>query len=37
LQRIDAAVAVAMALWRAELDVSSDYVLSWDAIREAAA
>lgn len=32
LQRIDAAVAVAMAMWRAELDLSADYVLSWDEV-----
>lgn len=30
LQRIDAMVAVAMANWRAALDVSTDYVLAWD-------
>lgn len=37
LQRIDAAVAVAMAMWRAELDMASDYVLTWDALEEAGA
>lgn len=37
LQRIDAAVAVAMALWRAQMDFGSDYVLSWDALEESAA
>ena len=36
LQRIDAAVAVAMALWRAEMDHGADYVLSWDALEGAA-
>lgn len=32
LQRIDAAVAAAMAVWRAGLDVTTDYVLSWDEV-----
>lgn len=30
LQRIDAMVAVAMAHWRAAMNLSSEYVLSWD-------
>lgn len=30
LQRIDAMVAVAMANWRASLDLSTEYVLAWD-------
>ena len=34
LQRIDAAVAVAMALWRAEMDFGADYVMSWDGLAE---
>ena len=33
LQRIDAAVAVAMAMWRAQMDFGADYVLSWDEVR----
>lgn len=33
LQRIDAAVAVAMAVWRVGLDVTTDYVLSWDIVE----
>lgn len=32
LQRIDAAVAACMAIWRAGLDVTTDYVLSWDEV-----
>ncbi len=32
LQRIDAAVAVAMSMWRAEMDMTSDYVLTWDNV-----
>jgi len=32
LQRIDAAVAACMAIWRAGLDVTTDYVLTWDEV-----
>lgn len=32
LQRIDAMVATAMAVWRAQLDLSTDYVMSWDEV-----
>lgn len=36
LQRIDACVAMAMALWRADRDeVRADYVLSWDDVDDA--
>lgn len=37
LQRIDAAVAVAMAMWRAEMDFGADYVISWDSLEESPA
>ena len=30
MQRIDACVASAMAVWRAGLDMATDYVLTWD-------
>lgn len=33
LQRIDAMVAVAMATWRAQLDLNTDYVLTWDEVQ----
>jgi phage terminase large subunit-like protein len=32
LQRIDACVATAMAVWRARLDLETDYVMSWDEV-----
>ena len=32
LQRIDAMVACAMAAWRANLDLSNDYVMTWDEV-----
>ena len=34
LQRIDACVAIAMAAWRANLDVTTEYVLTWDSVGE---
>lgn len=33
LQRIDAMVAVAMANWRAQVDMSTEYVLTWDDVE----
>ena len=33
LQRIDAMVACAMAAWRANLDLSNDYVMTWDEVE----
>ena len=35
LQRIDAAVAMCMALWRADRDEApADYILSWDGVED---
>ena len=33
LQRIDACVAAAMAVWRAGLDLGTDYVMAWDEVE----